>query len=195
MNDLISRALAPLKRMVVLMISRAVVKLVNDDEGIQTLQVKLLADELMGDVERFQNYGFTSCPLPGAEGIAVFISGDRDHGVVLSVDDRRYRLKGLKAGEVALYTDEGDSIVFKRGNNIEVNTKNFNVNASEKTVINTKKMTVNAENGVSFNSPNVSGSGEISDGVRSMSEDRNIYNSHTHPGDSGGVTGTTSQGM
>lgn len=35
--------------------------------------------------------------------------------------------------------------------------------------------------------------GEVKDQVRAMSADRSIYNSHTHPGDSGGTTGTPTQ--
>lgn len=35
--------------------------------------------------------------------------------------------------------------------------------------------------------------GEVKDRVRAMSADRTIYNGHTHPGDSGGTTGATTQ--
>ena len=40
--------------------------------------------------------------------------------IVVAVDDRRYRLRSLQQGEVAIYTDEGDKIVLKRGGTIEV---------------------------------------------------------------------------
>ncbi|MCW5666469.1 MAG: phage baseplate assembly protein V [Piscinibacter sp.] len=115
-----NRLLAPLHRVMRQMVARAVVSLVDDSLKLQALQVELLADEVRDDVERFQQYGFTSHPHPGAEAIAACVSGNRDHAVVLSVDDRRYRLKALAAGEVALYTDEGDKIVLKRGGVIEV---------------------------------------------------------------------------
>ncbi|MFV2291099.1 baseplate assembly protein, partial [Escherichia coli] len=41
-------------------------------------------------------------------------AGDRSHGVVVVVADRRYRLKGLRRGEVALYDDQGQSVVLTR---------------------------------------------------------------------------------
>ena len=116
----LSRMLAPTLRRVALMVSRAVVELVDDTKRMQTLQASALADEVHDGVERFQNYGFTACPHPGAEGIAVSVGGTRDHLVVIAVDDRRYRLKALAEGEVAIYTDEGDRIVIRRGGTIQV---------------------------------------------------------------------------
>jgi phage baseplate assembly protein V len=102
------------------MVSRAIVNLVDDATKLQALQVTMLADETSDQVERVQKYGFTSVPHPDSEAIALAVGGSRDHVVVICVDDRRYRLKGLQSGEVAIYTDEGDSVVLKRGNVIEV---------------------------------------------------------------------------
>lgn len=113
------KILAPLSKRIALMVSRAVVSLVKDSFAMQGLQVQALADEVL-DVERFQNYGFTSVPLAGAEAIVLSLGGHRDHAIAIAVDDRRYRKKNLASGEVALYTDEGDYILFKRGRTIEV---------------------------------------------------------------------------
>lgn len=139
----VQKLIQPLRNRVMLMVARGVIKLVNDKGGLQTLQLGLLEDELRDQVERVQDYGFTSNPLPGAEAVTVFIGGNRDHGLTLKVDDRRYRLKGLKGGEVALYTDEGDFIHLKRGNNIEVKTKHLLADAQESCAVNTKVYTVN----------------------------------------------------
>jgi len=114
------KALAPLARRIRLMAARAILTIINDATKMQGLQVKLLDGEVCNNVDRVQNYGFTSVPLPGAEGIYLALGGSRDHGVVIVADDRRYRLKGLQGGEVALYTDEGDKVVLKRGNVIEI---------------------------------------------------------------------------
>lgn len=116
----LQRALRPLIQRMQLMIGRSVLLLVNDSLKLQGLQISLLADEVRDNVERFQNYGFTSHPHPGAEAIAASVAGSRDHVVVLAVDDRRYRLRNLQQGEVAMYTDEGDKVVLKRGGVIEV---------------------------------------------------------------------------
>lgn len=116
-----NKLIDPMRRRVRLMIARAVLAAAADDsKGIQLVQVKLLDGEVGDGVERMQNYGYTSVPRAGAEGVMVCVSGDRGHGIVVVMDDRRYRLKNLQAGEVAMFTDEGDTIVMKRGRKIEV---------------------------------------------------------------------------
>lgn len=96
------------------MVARAIVRLVDDARAAQELQLELLADESQDAVERFQNYGFTSVPHAGAEALVVFAGGLRSHGVVLAVEDRRYRLTGLEDGEVALFDDLGNVIKLGR---------------------------------------------------------------------------------
>jgi len=97
-----------------MMLARAVVNLVDDGRKMQSIQVSVLHEEVKSDVERFQQYGFTSHPHAGAEALMVCLGGNRDHAIVVSVDDRRYRLKLLEAGEVALYDDLGQKVVLKR---------------------------------------------------------------------------------
>jgi phage baseplate assembly protein V len=126
----VRRLLDAVKTRVALTLARGVVRAVRDAGKLQELQVELLRGEVAGRLERFQQYGFTSNPHAGAEAVAVFVGGNRDHGIVLAVDDRRYRLKPLAAGEVALYTDEGDRIHFKRGRIVEIVTGTLKVNAT-----------------------------------------------------------------
>lgn len=128
------------------MIARGVVALANALRKMQTVQLRLTAQEVKDGVEHFEPYGFTSCPHDGAEAVAVFPGGDRSHAVVICVADRRFRLQGLKPGEVALSTDEGDCLVFKRGRLAELNTGTFRVNAAD---------------GVEFNTPRVVASDEV----------------------------------
>lgn len=128
------------------LLARGTVVLANSANKLQSLQMRLTAGEVNDDMEHFEPYGFTSNPLAGAEGIATFLGGDRSHGVVLVVADRRYRLKALAAGEVAIYTDEGDKIHFKRGRVIDIDTATLNIRASS---------------GVTIDSPTLSMSGKI----------------------------------
>ncbi len=135
MNALdLERKLRPIKNAIANLLARAVVKLSDDEKLCQTVQLDLGGTpenpEIRADVERPQNYGFTSRPLDGAEAFVAFLGGQRDHGVVIAVEDRRYRLKGLEKGEVAIFTDEDDKIVLKRGGTIEVTcSTKFKVNA------------------------------------------------------------------
>ncbi|MEJ1411080.1 MAG: phage baseplate assembly protein V [Candidatus Sedimenticola sp. (ex Thyasira tokunagai)] len=108
------RLLAPLTRRLRIMVSRAVINLVNDGQGLQELQLTLLAGEEADGVERIQEYGFTSAPKAGAEAVALAVGGSRAHTVVIATDDRRYRIKGLASGEVAIYDDHGQVIKLAR---------------------------------------------------------------------------------
>lgn len=109
----LDRLLSPLARRVALMIGRGVVQLSDDSKGLQLVQITMLEGELRDDVERFQNYGFTSRPHAGAEAAFACVAGSRDHVIVIAVDDRRYRL-AIEEGEAALYDDLGQKVHLTR---------------------------------------------------------------------------------
>lgn len=111
-------------------LARGTVVLAAAGKMMQTLQVRLTAGELKDGAEHFEPYGYTCNPLSGAEVLTAFLGGDRSHAVVLVASDRRYRIKELKPGEVAIYTDEGDKIHFKRGRIIDIETGTLNIKAS-----------------------------------------------------------------
>lgn len=110
----LAKALGPMARRIGNLLSRGVVGFVDSARKMQSLQVNLLAGESKDDIEHFEPYGFTSCPKPGAETIAAFFDGDRSTGVVLVVADRRFRLTGLAAGEVAIHDDQGQKVHLTR---------------------------------------------------------------------------------
>jgi phage baseplate assembly protein V len=114
MLDLIRKMTEDMRGKVQLMVGRALLMAVNDQGAIQTAQVQLLAEEVHDDAERIQEYGFTSVPKKGAEAVVTFVGGNRDHGLIIAVDDRRYRLKGLQSGEVAIYDDQGQKVHLTR---------------------------------------------------------------------------------
>lgn len=96
------------------MLTRVVLKLADDSPKMQAHQVESYDGVVRDQVEHFQHYGFTSVPHPGAEGVGLSIGGSTNHMVVLNVDDRRYRMKGLEGGEVAIYDDQGQSVHLTR---------------------------------------------------------------------------------
>lgn len=122
-------------------VARGELALVNPGGKMQALQMRLTAGETKDNMEHFEPYGFTSNPHPGAEAVAVFVGGDRSHGVVLVVADRRFRLQALKPGEVALHTDEGDYLHFKRGREIEIKTATLRITADTAVAFDTPLIT------------------------------------------------------
>lgn len=146
-------------------VARGMVALVEPASKMQALQMRLVAGETKDNMEHFEPYGLTSNPLPGAEGVAVFVGGDRSHGIVVCVADRRFRLQDLKGGEVALYTDEGDVLHFKRGRVIEVKTLTLKVDAADSVEFATKQFNLVASEGVNIDTPKLHATGLIeSDG-------------------------------
>lgn len=131
------RFLQPLSNRVMLMLGRAILRAINDTGATQLAQLSLLAEEERSSVEIWHDYGYTSNPPAGLEAAVLFPAGKRNHGIVVAIGDRKFRLRNLQAGEVALYTDEGDSLVFKRGRMIEITTTTLVVKASSKCVFET----------------------------------------------------------
>ena len=126
---------------------RGVITLVKAAGHVQLVQVDGLAGEQLQDNELFQHYGYTSNPPAGSMAIVLPIGGKTAHGIIIATEHGTYRLKNLKPGEVALYSDEGDSVILKRGRVMEATTRTFRLN--------TEVMEVNASVKVDFNTPMV----------------------------------------
>jgi phage baseplate assembly protein V len=123
--DDLQTLLRPLRTQVANLAARALVTAIKESTMVQEAEVTLLDGETRSKIERFQNYGFSSFPRAPSdagspEAVVVFPNGRRDHGLIVVVDDRRFRLTSLVEGEVAIYTDQGDKMVFKRGGTIEI---------------------------------------------------------------------------
>lgn len=168
---------------------RGVLIRVNSGGDIQTVQGKALATETLQDVEMFQQYGFTSNPPKGTKAIMLPLNGKTSHSIVIATEHAQYRLKKLKSGELAIYTDEGSHIILKRGKIIEVSCDEYIVNAKNKYQVNTVNYDVTASEQASFETPLLKGSDDISDGKSTMNGMRDIYDVHTHH--HGGDAGTT----
>lgn len=108
-RSFVSRLLARVSALV----WRATVRKVDDGPKLQVLRVNLGGPDDCPAVERFQQYGFTSVPLSGAEAILVFPGGVPEHPIAVAVDDRNQRPTGLAAGDVAVYTSGGARVLLR----------------------------------------------------------------------------------
>lgn len=146
------------------LLARAVIKLINPNTKNQTMQAGLLAGEIKGDMEHIEPYGFTSHPHPGAEGIASFFGGDRSHGVLVVVGDKRYRLQGLVEGEVALYDDLGQCVVLRRDKIEIVAKKDLIGTVGGNLSLSVTGQSTLKSNGIKFDSPTVEITGDLTIG-------------------------------
>ena len=166
------------------LISRCSVALVNAKGKLQALQIRMLAGEVKDGVEHLEPYGYTSHPLRGAEGVAVFPGGDRSHGVVIVVADRRYRLQGLKPGEVALHDDQGQCVHLTR--------EGIVVKGAGKPITITEASKLRVECPIECTHDITD---RVDGGGSSMAAMRDTYNDHDHSDPHGGNTDKPNQGM
>jgi hypothetical protein len=108
----------------------------NDNPMMQEMNFDGMVNEGRKIVEMLQQFGNSSVPMPrdqqqgggagggaggdganimgkAAEGIAVFLGGQRNHPVVIGVDDRRHRPMGLKPGESFQYDHQGQGTLIR----------------------------------------------------------------------------------
>ncbi|PWD89604.1 hypothetical protein DC081_09140 [Ignatzschineria cameli] len=117
--------------------------MLNDAIDTQIAQVELFADEVVDDVERVQNYGFTSYPEDGGVYI-INVGGKGNQPVIIAVNDDKARLR-IKPGEVAIYHSEGHHVILKGNGVIEANCTTLIANAEESATISTNDALVEAE--------------------------------------------------
>lgn len=178
------RLLDPIRRQIGNLLARGTLVAVDAARKMQSLQVRLLAGEIKDAVEHVEAYGYTSHPLPGAEVVAGFLDGDRSHGLVLLVADRRYRLTSLEPGEMAIHDDLGQKVHLTRSG-IVIDGAGLAV-----TITNTPK--------VRMETALLEVTGDIEDRCdttgKTMHGMRTTYNSHTHP-ETGSTTNQPNQAM
>lgn len=94
--------------------ARALVDAISDNPLMQEMKGTFMFGEARDKIESPQNYGFTSVVKEAtkgkdgmieecAEAFLSFLGGNRTHPIATVMDDRRYRLKELKPGDVAIF--------------------------------------------------------------------------------------------
>lgn len=117
------------------------------------------------------------CPSPGEIAIVLNFGAGDDFGSSIA-------LCGVESGAFPYPTNDPNITMTKYGDN-----------AYTKVDLTTGAMEIHAAGGVTYvDTPFVKNKdGEMVDKVRTMAEDRKIYDSHDHKGDSGGLTGKPNQ--
>lgn len=133
--DEVARFMQPLAVRVANSNARAVVTRIDDTKKMQVVQLGVLAEETLDDCERFQEYGFSSVPLEGAEAVVTFPNGDRAHALVTAVDDRRHRPRGLPPGTTCVYAAEGAEVRLGSGTAAQGAVRGTQRNTAEQTFL------------------------------------------------------------
>lgn len=167
----LNRLLEPIRNRIRLLVARALITSTRDGEGGITLELDLGSGEVRDELETVQQYGISSRPRPGSQVVTLFVSGSRDAGVVIASKGMGSSMSfALKEGEVALHTDEGDSVHLKRGRVIAITTKTLQISGD-------------IELGGKLEATgNISSSGDVSDAVGTISTLRTAHDTHTHVG-------------
>lgn len=92
---------------------------VSSDGKVQTAKSEAMDGQSDAGVEIFEQYGLTSAPPGGSEGIALKVGGSRDHTVLVCIGNRASR-PPLVGNEVKLYHLSGSSITLRDDGSIEV---------------------------------------------------------------------------
>lgn len=197
LNDLVGRLQARL--MLLFGVGRLTVS--DDSQSIQQLQAEMVSGEVIDQLQRIGEFGFTSRPPDGASVVVAFLGGDRSNGVVLGTLHQPSRLRGLQQGEAALYSEIGqyawltvDGIV------IEAKGLPVTVNNASAVTVNGTTVTINAATSVDITSPTTTVHGNLVvtqavqaatvNGTTSVTGAGKSLHTHTHGGVQTGV-GTT----
>lgn len=174
-------------------ISRCTVALVDAKKKMQSLQIRLVSGHPKDAVEHMEPYGFTSHPIGGAEGVMVCPGGDVSHSIVILVSDRRFRMRELEQGEVAIFDDLGQSVHLTRSGIVVKGSGN------PITLTDTPLVKIEANllvDGDIESKKDIKAIGNITDNTgeagKSMAAMRALYDSHDHP-ETGTTTGKPNQ--
>lgn len=103
--------------------ARALISAVNDSGGVQTVQIMLSSTEVRDGSPRIAEFGFSSNPPVGSDGVVAFLGGDRTKGVVIGTCHQPSRPTGLSPGETILHSQDGKSVYLTAAGGIVVEAK------------------------------------------------------------------------
>lgn len=111
--DIVESLLARLR----LVVGRCVLYATKYKDGELRSDVELVAGEKRRGLDYVQQYGFSSRPKGDVEGVALFVGGSRENGVVIAT---RGDCPELKEGEVMVHSPFGSCVYLKDDGSVEI---------------------------------------------------------------------------
>jgi phage baseplate assembly protein V len=108
----VRKVMRPVNRRLRMMASRGSVTLTDDTKAIQQLQLTVLNGEVIPNVQRVQQFGFSGNPPNGATAVVLCIAGSRSYPLVIALDDPASRATGLPQGASEMYDQAGNYLRF-----------------------------------------------------------------------------------
>jgi phage baseplate assembly protein V len=193
-----------------MMLSSGRVAIVDDSGVVQKMQGVLSLAEVIDQLQRAAEFGFTSNPPVGSDMLVAFIGGERTKGIVLGTNHPGSRPTGLQPGEAMLYSLAGQRVYLSAGG-IVIDAAGTPVtvkNATDVTVSASGSVSVTAAGAlklkaasITLDAPTVTATGNlVANGnitdqgagtPKTMAGMRTAFNTHTHtaPGGGGATTG------
>lgn len=116
----LNRFIAPLRTLLRQVATKGSVDSVDDTGAMQVVKVVTGDGEVLDNMERLQPLGLTSVPMTDDEVIVLVLNGDREHAIAVQIGGSSRRPAGLAAGEVAVWRDDSNKVVFKANGDIEL---------------------------------------------------------------------------
>ena len=90
------------------------IPLCDDTGSVMRGQFAIGSLELLDGVPVMQQFGFSSVPPAGSDGIAVFLSGDRSNSAIIATGNAAARPKNKLAGETVVFNAFGMTIYLSK---------------------------------------------------------------------------------
>lgn len=129
----LQRLMAPIITRIRRVCLGAIIRRVDDDGDLQRMQVESIGHSVYDNVEKFEQFGFTSNPPVGLDAIIIERCGKH---IIVAIGDRKYRIKNLEPGDTAIYDVRGQTIILNK-TGISVTDAHGNTVVTDSSGINT----------------------------------------------------------
>jgi len=117
----LQRLMAPIITRIRRVCLGAIIRRVDDGGDLQRMQVESIGHSVYDNVEKFEQFGFTSNPPLGLDAIIIERCGKH---IIVAIGDRKYRIKNLESGDTAIYDAHNQTIILNKDGITVTDTQN-----------------------------------------------------------------------